>query len=106
MPRLTLARLPSGLSSTTIANVALLVCGAATGILSSRLLGPHGRGVLQAIWLWPVLLATLGLAGMPEALVFYSASDEAHASRYLTTAVLCAAIPGAVLLVAGYVLMP
>ncbi|HMR32548.1 MAG TPA: oligosaccharide flippase family protein [Geminicoccaceae bacterium] len=42
-----------------------------TGVVTARLLGPDGRGVLAAITLWPQLLAAVALAGLPFAVTYH-----------------------------------
>ena len=91
---------------TAAANVAITAMGFCTGIITARLLGPHGRGQLAAIQTTPSLVATLAMLGMPEALVYFSAQRPTEAGRYLGTAVtvsLLASIPFAL---AAYLLMP
>lgn len=44
-----------------------------TGVLLARQLGPHDRGELAAILLWPAVLASLGSLGVTEATTFFIA---------------------------------
>lgn len=87
-------------------NYILLVAGAITGVLAARLLGPTGRGQLAAIQLWPMLLASLALLGLPEALVFCSSRRVAESGQALTTAVLLAAAASVAAAVVGFLAMP
>lgn len=91
---------------TIAANVAMAGQGLATGILAARLLGPEGRGELGAIQLWPSLLATLAMLGLPEALVYYSARDPQRAGRYMGSAMFLALASSIPLMLLGYWLMP
>jgi hypothetical protein len=49
-------------------SLAIQACGAGTGILTARLLGPVARGELATVILWPVILSNLGLMGCNWAL--------------------------------------
>jgi O-antigen/teichoic acid export membrane protein len=99
---------PSGLdtSVTALTNLALGFLGMCTGVISARLLGPHGRGELAAVQTTPTVIATLAMIGMPEALVYYTAQKRADAGRYLTTASLIALVTSIPFVVAGYFAMP
>jgi len=88
------------------ANVVLAGLGMVSGILAARLLGPHGRGELAAIQSWPSFIASLAMLGMPEAIVYYSARDQAAAGRYLGSAIVLALISSVPFMVAAYLLMP
>lgn len=46
-----------------------------SGILSARILGPEGRGYLAFLVLAPVILATVGGLGLPQALTYWTARD-------------------------------
>lgn len=91
---------------TVLANVALAVLGFVTGMLGARLLGPEGRGELAAIQLWPSLISTLAMLGLPEALVYFSAKDPTRAGRYTGSAVSLALLSSLVFIAASYFLMP
>lgn len=61
--------------STLAVQFVLLVVSAGTMILTSRVLGPEGRGVLTVLLLVPTLAVTFGKLGMGQALVYqYNAS--------------------------------
>ena len=74
--------------STFTANVALAALGAATGILSARILRPAGEGELAAIQTWPFLLGTLAMLGLDTALVYFIARDPGRGRQFTSTAVL------------------
>ena len=83
-------------SLTAGTNIAIAIVGLCTGIASARLLGPHGRGELAAIQTTASAFATFAMIGAPEALVYFSAQQNADAGRYLGTAIalaLTACIP-------------
>lgn len=91
---------------TTITNVVLSGFGVITGILVARLLRPEGRGVLAAVQLWPSLVATLAVVGLPEALVYFSARQRERAGSHLTSAVALALLISIPFALIAYVLMP
>ena len=45
-------------------SLVIQACGAGTGILTARLLGPVARGELATVILWPVILSNLGIDGL------------------------------------------
>ena len=80
-------------------NLLLGFLGMATSVLTARLLGTAGRGELAAIQLWPVMISSLAMLGMPEALVYFCARKQARAGSYLATGMvlgLLASVPFAV----------
>lgn len=96
----------AGATLTGAANLAIAALSIVTGVVSARLLGPHGRGELAAIQTAPGFLATLAMLGMPEALTYFSAREPLRAGRYLATAstlALAACLPS---MAAGFVAMP
>ncbi len=44
-----------------------------TGMALARSLGPHGRGELTAVLLWPMVLAAIGSLGVIEAMTYHAA---------------------------------
>ena len=107
-PRRTCAmpKFGSSVALTLGANVLIAAAGLATGAAVARMLGPEGRGELAAIQLWPTFLATVGMLGMPEALVYFSARDPARASRETASAVALGLAGCIVLMITGYFAMP
>jgi O-antigen/teichoic acid export membrane protein len=96
----------AGAALTAAANLAIAALGIVTGVVSARLLGPHGRGELAAIQTAPGFIATLAMLGMPEALTYFSAREPVRAGRYLATAsaiALAACLP---FMAAGFAAMP
>lgn len=91
---------------TMLTNLLLGGVGIATGSLAARLLGPYGRGQLAAIRSWPMLFATIGTLGLPEAMVFFAAKrrKEGLGIVWISWALL---IPLSIFWMAlGYVLVP
>lgn len=91
---------------TTIINAALGAIGLGTGVLSARMLGVEGRGILAAIQTWPLCIALVAMVGLPEALVFFSARDRSQSRRYLSSALIFALLASAVFMAIGYSLLP
>jgi enterobacterial common antigen flippase len=91
---------------TTGANLLISVIGVCTGVLAARLLGPKGRGELAAIQAWPVALASLGMLGTSEALVYFSARDREQRSGYLSACFLIGSVGALVCSIAGFIAMP
>jgi O-antigen/teichoic acid export membrane protein len=91
---------------TTATNVALMLLGMLTGVLLARELGPDGRGELAAIQLWPALLATVAMFGLPEALGYYSASDKSQTGKYVSTATGFALLSSLAFMLAAYAVLP
>ncbi len=95
-----------GVAVTLLGSGLIALVGIATGTLAARLLGPLGRGELAAIQLWPGIVASIGMLGMPEALVYFAARKPAVAGSYTTSAVSLALFGCTPLVIAGYVAMP
>jgi O-antigen/teichoic acid export membrane protein len=91
---------------TAATNLALAAMGFGTGIITARMLGPHGRGELAAIQTTPSAIGALAMIGMPEALVYFSAQRPARAGRYLGTATVLALAASVPLVAIGYLAMP
>lgn len=64
------SRLTGRFTSTVVAQAAILGFGSLSGIAAARLLGPHGRGELAALTLWPTMLISLAAMGINQAIVF------------------------------------
>ena len=68
---------------TMATQVLVVLVNVATGVIAARLLGPEGRGTLAAITLWPQLLATFAVSGLPYALVYHLRQAPQQTSRVL-----------------------
>ena len=93
-------------AETAITTVALGGLGILTGVLAARWLGPVGRGELAAIQMWPSLMATVAMIGLPEALVYFSAKHPSQSREFLVTAALTALVIIPIFAALGYALMP
>jgi O-antigen/teichoic acid export membrane protein len=92
---------------TTLTVSLLVVClGVFTGSVSARLLHPIGRGQLAAIQLWPVLLATIALFGMPESVTYFAASHRERSRQYLSSALLIVLLFSIPLIGVAYFALP
>lgn len=82
---------------------AFLVLGAnlCTGVLLTRSLGPHARGQLAAVILWPSLLATIGGLGVAPAVAVFTANGSARLGRLVGTALALAAVQSVLLCAVG-----
>jgi O-antigen/teichoic acid export membrane protein len=91
---------------TMITNVAIAGIGMVTGLLAARLLGPQGRGELAVIQTWPMVIVSIALLGLGEAVVYFSSNFPQQAGRYLASA-LALILPASVVFVGvGWWLMP
>ncbi|HWQ57019.1 MAG TPA: lipopolysaccharide biosynthesis protein [Bryobacteraceae bacterium] len=99
-------RLSHAWASTFTANVAIMLCGVATGVVTARVLLPEGRGAIAAIMLWPQLLAEVGLFGIHEALTQRISSGKQAQEQTLSTALVLSAGLSAAAALLGYFLAP
>src|ERR1700693_37691 len=81
-------------------------CGAGTGILTARLLGPIARGELATVILWPTILSNLGLMGCNWVLAREVAKDPERESDWAAIGVAVGLVTALFYLVAGYLLIP
>jgi O-antigen/teichoic acid export membrane protein len=91
---------------TSATNAAILLCGLASGILSARLLAPHGRGALAAVLFWPQLITSLGLLGLPGALIFRRGRPDVDRQALAATGAWLALALSAIGALAGYLALP
>ncbi len=87
-------------------SLAIQACGAGTGILTARLLGPVARGELAAVILWPTILSNLGLMGCNWALAREVAKDPARECDWATGGIAVGFGTSLLYFLAGYFLMP
>ena len=95
-----------GYGSTLKGQVALLLLGVFTGVTSARLLGPQGRGQLQALILWPSALMMLGAMGINQAIVFHVGRRQFKVSEIWTGTLVIALGQCAFVILAGIILLP
>ncbi|HEV2522295.1 MAG TPA: oligosaccharide flippase family protein [Candidatus Acidoferrales bacterium] len=81
-------------------------CGAATGILTARLLGPASRGELATVILWPVILSNLGLMGCNWVLAQQVARNPSRELDWAAAGFYIGLVTAFVYFLIGYVLIP
>jgi O-antigen/teichoic acid export membrane protein len=91
---------------TTGANILIALISVCTGIMAARLLGPKGRGELAAIQAWPTALASVGLLGSAEALVYFCARERKQRGAYLSACFLVGSCGAMLCSIAGFIAMP
>jgi len=87
-------------------SLAIQACGAGTGILTARLLGPIARGELATVILWPVILSNLGLMGCNWVLAREVAAHPERECDWAAMGVAVGLSTAILYLVAGYFLIP
>ena len=87
-------------------SLVIQACGAGTGILTARLLGPVARGELATVILWPTILSNLGLMGCNWALAREVAKDPQRECDWAAVGVAVGLASAAVYFLAGYFLLP
>lgn len=87
-------------------SLAIQACGASTGILTARLLGPAARGELATVILWPTVLSNLGLMGCNWVLAREVAKDPQRESDWAATGFTVGLATALLYLLAGYFLLP
>jgi len=81
-------------------------CGAATGILTARLLGPVARGELATVVLWPIILSNLGLMGVNWVIAREVAKEPERESDWAAVGIAVGLVTALLYLLAGYFLIP
>lgn len=84
-------RLRSPLANSLVVGVAVQGLNAASGVLLARALGPHDRGIVAAVILWPALVVTVGYFGISESLTYYAARGVEPGRLIGTAVALCVA---------------
>src|SRR5689334_20809280 len=60
--------------------VAMTIIGMATGVITTRWLGPHDRGLFQLLTILPMTLSNFVKLGIPQASVYFMRRKGASAS--------------------------
>jgi O-antigen/teichoic acid export membrane protein len=87
-------------------SLAIQACGAATGILTARLLGPVARGELATVILWPTILSNLGLMGCNWVVAREVAKDPNRESDWIAAGTVVGLAMAFMYFAAGYFLLP
>jgi O-antigen/teichoic acid export membrane protein len=101
---LTSVRRPLTFSFT--ASIAIQAMNVMTGIALARILGPHGRGELAAVLLWPTLIAAIGSLGVIEATTFHAARATTAPGTLLGSALALALVQSVVCVAVGAAILP
>ncbi|HTC64223.1 MAG TPA: oligosaccharide flippase family protein [Candidatus Saccharimonadales bacterium] len=87
-------------------SVIIQACGAATGILTARLLGPASRGELATVILWPTILSNLGLMGCNWAVAREVAKKPKNEGDWIAAGTAVGLATACIFFAAGYFLLP
>jgi O-antigen/teichoic acid export membrane protein len=91
---------------TFLTSLAIQACGVITGVLTARILGPHARGELATVMLWPIILSNLGLMGCNWSLARAVTNNLEQESNRVCSAVALGLASSLVFFVFGYFLIP
>ncbi len=91
--------------STMAGSTAIQAAGIVTGILSARLLGPEGRGLLVLVILIPGLAVSFGNLSLPFATAYLISKDRERAREISSTAFWTSLVMGLGLMVVVYLLL-
>src|SRR6266516_4367570 len=96
----------SAVGRSLLASAAIQTLNVVTGILLARALGPHGRGELTAILLWPLVLATIGSLGVSDSVTFHAARGTSGVGTLVATSGLLAVVQSVLLVGIGAFVVP
>jgi O-antigen/teichoic acid export membrane protein len=77
-----------------------------TGVVLARALGPHGRGELAAVLLWPSILAAVGTLGVTEATTYHAARASWPLGRLVGTTFVIGLLQSVPLVGLGAAILP
>jgi O-antigen/teichoic acid export membrane protein len=77
-----------------------------TGVLTARVMGAEGRGLLAALLTWPQFIAYLTTFGLTASLMYNVKTSPLERGRFLGAALCLVAIAGCLACLAGIALMP
>jgi O-antigen/teichoic acid export membrane protein len=87
-------------------SMAIIFINMATGMITARMLGPEGRGILAAVILWPQFLSFATTFGLHSALLFHvKKTPEDEGSLYYSS-LLLSGFTGLFAIVIGVMLIP
>jgi len=93
-------------ASTLAQQVLTAGLGLISGLLTPRLLGPHGRGELAAIILWPLALMLFCSAGTSRATVFFAAKHRENVSTVASTCLILGTAQSLLVVLVGLAVIP
>src|SRR5688572_30445489 len=77
-----------------------------SGVILARSLGPHDRGELAAVMLWPALLAAVGGLGLADGATFHTAKRNASPGEILGTSAVIVLVQSFLLVLLGLGVIP
>jgi O-antigen/teichoic acid export membrane protein len=77
-----------------------------TGVVLARALGPHDRGELAAVLLWPSMIAAVGTLGVTEATTYYAAHGTWPLGRLVGTTFVIGLLQSLLCIGLGVALLP
>lgn len=87
-------------------SVGSLVLNLFTGIVSARLLGPEGRGVVGAITAWVIIVALIGNLGVKDGLSYVESRDHRRSAKVLTLTVASVSVMSVVAVLISEIFVP
>jgi enterobacterial common antigen flippase len=94
---------PGSILATFGASAVILGAGIGTGLLSSRILGPQGKGELTAVIVWATTITYLGSLGIYEATAYFAAKERQKLRTVFATSQYLAIGLGLIVSIIGYV---
>lgn len=85
-----------------VATATIQLVNIASGILLARILLAEGRGELAGAMLWPILVASLGIIGIHEAVTYHTARRTHGNDAILTSSLVLGCGLAVILVVLGY----
>src|SRR5690554_5326504 len=71
---------------TMVFSMAIIMINMVTGMITARMLGPEGRGVLASVMVWPQFLSFATTFGLSSALLFHvKKTPEEEGDLYYAT---------------------
>lgn len=91
---------------TVASSASALIFGLFTGVLSARLLGPEGRGILGAITAWVLVASTVGSLGFKDGLSYLESRDHRRAPSTLALGIVATVVLSSISIVLVELLIP
>lgn len=95
----------SSVLGTLFFSVVIQAAGIGTGLLSSHVLGPEGKGELTTVIVWAATVLYIGTFGLSEATAYFAAKHRARLPTVFATSQALAVGLGAVLTGGGWLLV-
>lgn len=90
-------------ATTAGATIAFTAVSALTGVIATRALGPHERGLLATAVVWSAVLGSLAAVGVPQAATYFVARESRDPAAFASAALLVAGAAGGLLALVGTV---